>query len=241
MAHAFIHKLRANKYLKVLMDLGLVAVVYFIGQLAVTLVIRANDIRSVEELYSRPAALVTAYVLGGLVTLGAVLAVLRVRKMTLGDVALKKPELKDIGYGFLGFGAYFLIVRILLVVLGALIPALNLNQAQDIGLKNVTSGMLPAAFIALAVLPPLSEELLFRGFLYTRLRGYKIGLVTSALIVSVLFGAMHGQWNISIDTFVLSMTMIYTMQQRRSLWVSITMHVLKNTLAFLALFIFKIV
>jgi membrane protease YdiL (CAAX protease family) len=161
--------------------------------------------------------------------------------MTFKDIWLQRPKLSDIGYGILGFGAYFLVARIIFVFVGVFIPSINLNESQEIGLKNIDSGLLPLVFLALAVLPPLSEEILFRGFFLQRLLKNKVMAVLAGLLVSVTFGVMHRQWNVGIDTFVLSMVMIYTLSLRKSLWVTITMHIIKNTLAFLALFVFKIV
>lgn len=229
------------KYFGAAADFLLVVGVYLIGQSTVLTVIKSVGITSSEQLYARPGILTAGYICGGLLTIASTYAVMRFRKMSFKDVLIKKPRFSDIGYGILGFGAYFLVVRIVLVVVEALVPAIDLNQAQNIGLKNISSGMMPLVFLALVVLPPLSEELLFRGFFLGRLLKYKISAPLTALIVSITFGAMHGQWNIGIDTFVLSMVMIYTLSIRKSLWVTVTMHVIKNTLAFLALFVFKIV
>lgn len=230
-----------NHYAKdIAIDLILVVAVYLLGQVTVSGVIWAGGVKTLEELYRRPALLTAAYVIGGLISLVGVVGVLRLRKTSLKDIALKKPKLTDIAYGILGFGAYFLVVRIVLILVGIAFPAFNINQEQNIGLSGLASSLMPAAFVALAVLPPFTEELLFRGFLLTRLQKHKVKLIYAALIVSAIFGAMHGQWNVSIDTFVLSCVMIYSMQQRKSLWVTITMHVLKNSIAFYALFILKI-
>lgn len=236
---SYYHKLKDNRYVKIVAEFLIVIGIYLVGQIVVSAIIRGVGITTLRALYARPSVLITAYITGGIATLVAILLVLRKRNIHLKDILLRRPRWTDIGYGILGFGTYFLLVRIVLVTLGALIPAFNLNQVQDIGLKDLPSSLLPVTFIALAVLPPLSEELLFRGLLLSRLRKYKLSALVSAILVSVAFGAMHGQWNVSIDTFVLSMVMIYALGVRKSLWVTITMHVLKNSLAFAALFIFK--
>ena len=86
----------------------------------------------------------------------------------------------------------------------------------------------------------LVEELMFRGYLYSRLRSTKLSYIVSSLIVSVLFGLAHRQLNISIDTFILSMVMIYVLRERDSLWATIGMHFIKNSFAFLAVFVLKL-
>jgi len=229
-----------NRFLKIGAEFLLVLAIYLLGQIVVSAIIQGAGITTLKELYARPMVLVSAYIAGGLVVLVAIFIVLRKRNIQLKDVLLMKPRLADIGYGVLGFGVYFLVVRIVLVVVSTIVPSFNLTQAQDIGLKDLPSALLPITFIALAILPPLSEELLFRGLLLSRLRKYKVSALISALLVSTSFGAMHGQWNVAVDTFVLSMVMIYALGVRKSLWVAITMHVIKNSLAFAALFIFKL-
>ena len=91
------------------------------------------------------------------------------------------------------------------------------------------------------VVAPISEELLFRGFLYGKLKSRKLKPLFSAIVTSLLFGLVHGQLNVGIDTFILSMMMIYLLEKRQSLWVTIMLHMIKNGVAFLALFVFKIV
>ena len=236
---SFYSELKGNRYVKIIAEFMFVIAIYLLGQVVVSAIIRGAGITTLRELYARPLVLITAYIAGGAVTLIAIILVLRKRKIHPRDIFLRRPRWLDIGYGVLGFGMYFLLVRVVLVALSALVPAFNLNEVQDIGLRNLPSSLLPITFIALAVFPPLTEELLFRGLLLSRLRKYRLSALVSALLVSLTFGAMHGQWNVSIDTFVLSMVMIYALGVRKSLWVTITIHILKNSLAFAALFIFK--
>jgi membrane protease YdiL (CAAX protease family) len=179
--HVVARWLKNHSIKGILVDLVLVAAVYLLGQATVSAVIWSGGVTSLEELYTRPKLLITAYVIGGLVSLAGVIGVLRLRKTSLKDIALKRPKLTDIGYGVLGFGAYFLLVRIVLILVGIVFPSFNVSQEQNIGLSNLTQGLLPAAFIGLAVLPPLTEELLFRGFLLTRLQRYKVKLIYDAL------------------------------------------------------------
>jgi membrane protease YdiL (CAAX protease family) len=117
----------------------------------------------------------------------------------------------------------------------------SFDQTQDLGLESISGWLLPLTFIALVIVPPIVEEVLFRGFLYGRLNYHRYSMLVSALVTSVAFALVHGQLNVGVDTFVLSMVMIYMLEKRQSLWVTITMHAIKNTVAFLALFVFKIV
>jgi len=47
-------------------------------------------------------------------------------------------------------------------------------------------------------------------------------------------------WVAGIDTFILSLVLIYLREKTDSLYASIGLHMLKNTIAFLGLFVFKV-
>jgi membrane protease YdiL (CAAX protease family) len=92
------------------------------------------------------------------------------------------------------------------------------------------------AFIALVILPPVAEELLFRGYLFGHLRT-TMGFWTTSLVVSAAFGFIHGQWNVGIDTFILSLFLCYLRETTGSLWASMLLHGIKNGVAYFFLFI----
>jgi len=131
----------------------------------------------------------------------------------------------------------------------ALFPSLNFEQEQEIGFSTAVSGLtLVPIFISLVVLPPVVEEILARGFLYTGLRT-KLKPILATLITSVLFAVAHLQWGegapllwvAAIDTFVLSMVLCYLRETTGRLAAPIMLHAIKNGIAFAALFIFKVV
>jgi membrane protease YdiL (CAAX protease family) len=122
--------------------------------------------------------------------------------------------------------------------LAQLIPGFNLEQTQEIGYQTVNGWQLGLAFIGLVILPPLAEEMLFRGFLYRGL-AKKWPKILAAIFASVLFAVVHFQWNVGVDVFVLSMVMIFLYEKTKNLWVCVGLHALKNAVAFLVLFVFK--
>ncbi|HVX56741.1 MAG TPA: CPBP family intramembrane glutamic endopeptidase [Candidatus Saccharimonadales bacterium] len=178
-------------------------------------------------------------------SVGAIYLFLRRYKMGLARIGLKKPRWMDPLYGLAAFPAYYLIYRICVAVISYLVPSLNVYQQQQIGFNSV-HGSLPLVltFLSLVVLPPLAEEIMVRGFLYST---FKKALPTAyaVLLTSALFAAAHlpeggsaGPLYIAaIDTFILSLILIYLREQTGSLWASITLHALKNGLTFVYLFI----
>ncbi len=169
---------------------------------------------------------------------------LRVSRAILG---LCKPKLKDLLYVLAGFGIYFP-VSILVGRIGPkLLPSLDFQAKQDIGYENAAGGVLILVFISLAILPPILEELVCRGFLYGNLRK-KIPRYAAVMITSLLFAWPHlygGQagtilWIAGIDTFILSLILIYIREESDGIWACIGLHALKNTVAFLSIFVFKL-
>lgn len=178
--------------------------------------------------------------------LGALWLFLRHRKSGFRTLGLVKPRWRDVGYGLLGFGVYFPILLLTTVAIRAWFPQVNLDQEQQIGFE-AARGFWPLVlvFISLVVLPPIAEEILNRGFLYLGLKS-KLPKIWAVILTSLIFAVAHLQfgsgapllWSAAIDTFILSLVLIYVREVTGALWASIGLHMLKNGVAFLALFIF---
>lgn len=160
-------------------------------------------------------------------------------------IGLVRPRLRHILVGMGAVVPYYLLYVIVVLIMGALIPSLNVAQKQDIGFNSVHgSAALVLTFISLAVLPPLAEEIAMRGFLYTGLRKW-LPRIAAGVCVSVLFGAAHlaeggaagPLWIGAIDTFTLSLVLVFLREKTGNLWAGITLHALKNSIAFVLLFV----
>ncbi len=126
---------------------------------------------------------------------------------------------------------------IIAAMVASLAPWIDMDQVQETGFQDLGLPVEYAlAFIALVILPPIAEELLFRGYLFGRLRE-KFGFWSSALVVSVVFGIVHMQWNVGVDVAVLSMFLCYLRERTGSIWASIVLHALKNSVAYFLLFV----
>lgn len=155
----------------------------------------------------------------------------------------RSPAWTDIAYAFAGFGVYLVLVVVASAAAKAIFH-IDLEQKQELGFDVVaTHWDKIMAFISLVVLPPLVEETMFRGFLFTGLRK-SAPFVVTALVVSALFASLHliesSQgllWAAGIDTFVLSLVLCYLREKTGNLWASIGVHAMKNLLAFYFLYI----
>jgi len=184
------------------------------------------------------------------ILLAEVLTVWLVVKLTrkagakLSQLGIKRPVFKDVLYALAGYGVYFVIYLIVVIIASQFSSLIDLDQAQDIGFESATGAWnLLIVYVSLAVLPPIAEEVLFRGYLFSSLRA-KYRFIYAAIITSILFGIAHLQfgsgapllWVAAIDTFVLSMVLCYLRERTGSLAASIMLHAIKNSIAFVALF-----
>jgi membrane protease YdiL (CAAX protease family) len=170
---------------------------------------------------------------------------LHVKKIKLKVIGLKKPKPLDIAYAMIGFMAYFMIYVALAAFVAKLFPHIDFGQKQQIGFEAAKhSKDLVLVFLSLVVLPPVVEEILCRGFLYTGLRT-KYSVWKAGLITSFLFGLAHLQigsgapllWVAAIDTFTLSLVLVYLREKTGGLGAPILLHMLKNSVAFYVLFV----
>ena len=205
--------------------------------------------RMTAWLESSNIAIFSVSLLASTLMISLIAVFLHRRKTAFTTIGLKRPHISDAGYALLGLVVYFVATITVIGLAKWLVPALNLEQQQELGYsKDVAGVALGVAFLGLVILPPLAEEIMFRGFLYTGLRS-RLPVIVSMLLTSVLFGVVHLQWGsdqpllwvAAIDTFVLSLVLVYLRESRHSLWPAIFLHMFKNGYAFLLLFVFKVV
>jgi membrane protease YdiL (CAAX protease family) len=130
-------------------------------------------------------------------------------------------------------------------VLAALLPAMML-AVLVMALFGLTTGEHPVAGmvftdtdplqlgaigVAVTLLAPLGEELIFRGFLYRALR-MRLGVLPALAVTSLAFSMLHPSLG---PYFVLSAAFCLAYEWTGSLWTSIILHGLWNGLSFVAL------
>ncbi len=165
---------------------------------------------------------------------------LRSRRSGFGALGFaRKITLSDAGYAVVAYLAYLALLVVILSIVGTL-TGVDLDKKQELGFESiVTVPEKLLAFASLVILPPLVEETLFRGFLFTGLRK-KVPFLGATIVTSVLFAALHllGTsdgllWVAGIDTLILSFALCYLREKTGALWAPIMVHALKNSLAFI--------
>lgn len=174
--------------------------------------------------------------------LAAYLVFRLVRNRGIGWAAIglgRRPDISDLLKAGIAFAAFFVVLIVTGVILNALSPDL-LSQKQDVGFNNIANNWeYILAFISLVFLPPLGEEILVRGYLYGGLR--KAWRFWPAMLAtSLFFGAAHLQlgagtalvWAAAIDTFLLSVVLVYLREKTGALYAGMMVHMFNNLLAF---------
>lgn len=149
---------------------------------------------------------------------------------------LGEPTWTDIGLAPIGYIAS-LILAWIFTALFSIFPWFDAVQAQDVGFSSLTSGGdRLIAFITLVIVAPIVEEIIFRGWLYGKLRA-KMSMIPAMIIVSILFGIVHGQWNVGITVFAISLVLCFFRETTGTIYSGMLVHMLKNGIAFFLLYV----
>ncbi len=169
---------------------------------------------------------------------------LRYRKRALSTIGLIKPRLVDLKFGLIGIGIYYASLFIVLPAVYWLVPSINSDQKQDIGFNNIHGpAALTIAFISLVILPPIGEEILARGYLYSGLRE-RFKIIPAAIVTSLMFGAAHLEfgsgnpllWSAALNTLLLSFVLVGVREKSGSIWPGSLVHAGNNLVAFFVIF-----
>lgn len=162
-------------------------------------------------------------------------------KSTRESLGLKDlPTFTDIGLVVAELIA-FLVLSSFLTKIFSLFPWFDISESQDVGFSSLylISDRI-VAFLALCILAPIAEEVIFRGWLYGKLRkiipGKKLSIAVSIFLTSLLFAILHGQWNVGVTVFALSVVMCIARELTGTIYSGILLHILKNAIAFVLVF-----
>ncbi|HEX5395327.1 MAG TPA: type II CAAX endopeptidase family protein [Candidatus Saccharimonadales bacterium] len=222
--------------------------IFFISQFAAALVVSAGLVvfkstASISDLLDQSAPTQFFYVLAaeGIVIAITLLVVTKWRHLRLSAIGLGRlPKWNDLSHALVGAAAFYGLLIVTSVLLSFLLPSLNTEEAQDVGFNALNSSLdSMLAFIALVILPPIGEEILMRGYLFSGLRS-RMTFVSAGLFTSLLFGLAHlgtgatdsALWIAGIDTFLLSLVLVYLRETTGALYAPMLVHAANNLIAF---------
>lgn len=164
------------------------------------------------------------------------------------DLGLKGlPTWTDIGLAPVGFIIATLLAAGLVAIFN-IFPWFDAEQAQEVGFSIYLTGFEKiVAFLILVVVAPIAEELIFRGWLYGKLRPMlsekmsdRTSMIISIFLVSLLFGIVHMQWNVGVNVFAMSIVLCGLREITGTIYAGILMHMIKNGVAFYLLYVLGI-
>ncbi len=158
-------------------------------------------------------------------------------EVTANDMGVQNlPTFVDLGLAPVGYAVY-LVLATILTYLMSIFTWFDANQAQDVGFGYyITDIDRICAMLAVVFIAPLAEELIMRGWLYGKLRR-KWGIVAAMLLTSLAFAVMHGQWNVGVSVFALSIVLCTLREITGTIWSGVLLHMLSNGIAFYLLYI----
>ena len=182
------------------------------------------------------AAFATATaIMASAVALAVLVIAVKIRKFTLRDYfalnGIPRPDL------VLGIAC----LTVVIVGFGAMESLLGI----DGGSKSVEetyraarlAGMLPLLWLAMMVVAPITEELLFRGFLHRSWARSWLGVPGTIVLTSALWAALHQQYN-SIGIlciFLMGLIFGWARQRSGSTALTIVLHALNNLIAMIVI------
>lgn len=153
----------------------------------------------------------------------------RVRQRRTGILPNKKAALWK-------YAAVILIAVSMCLALNNLINIGNLyvvDEAYAQTIEALYSASLPVQILSLGILVPISEELVFRGLLFQRLRE-KGSYMQAAVFSSVVFGLMHMNMVQMLYGFVMGMLLAYVYEKYGSVKAPALAHMSMNIMSVLA-------
>jgi membrane protease YdiL (CAAX protease family) len=232
----------AAKVFSFIETFGMFFVFIFLGLAAIisiTLIIKYLGIGNVNELNKTIGFNFLMLLISDIIMVGSATVYLLLRKINIIETFKIKKVGKKI---LLVIPVFFMYVSCLIIafVIASFAKFIDLDQAQQLPFLKATSLAEKSwSFIALVIIAPITEELFFRGFLFSRLK-VSVGAVAAIILSSLMFALAHGQANVGIDTFILGVFSCILVLMTKSIWPSIVLHMMKNGMAFLLIFIFNV-
>ena len=113
---------------------------------------------------------------------------------------------------------------------GTFVAALGNRASKDA--SAFFSGPLWQQFLLMGFASPLSEELLFRGILFERLR-VALPFFWAALGSAAFFGLVHGNWAQGIYAALMGLILAWLYEKKKRLWEPVLFHSAANLTALL--------
>lgn len=235
-------KFLSRRWIRALVLVAWVILAFVIGQFIVVeltwvLVQIGVDFSAVNDAVLETILTAITWVVVLLLAVGVPFFVYK-KKITRRDIGLQRlPTWAELGLALAGYVASAIVAYYAIIFLGTIVPGFDAVEEQDVGFVGLSHRYeYVVAFVTLVIIAPFAEEIFFRGYIYGKLKRY-IPTWLAIVVVSIMFGAAHGQWNVGVMTFIMSLFMCGLRDLTGSLWPAIVLHMTRNGIAYTVLFI----
>lgn len=149
-----------------------------------------------------------------------------------------KKKWASLSVGVIRSSDWVLVFLLLVVMLIGLLPVdalVSNNVPMDnemlVFIQNITKT--PLGLVLGIFISPFSEELLFRGAILRFLLQWSKRPWVAILVSSIMFGAMHGNWEQGIAGFIIGVLLGWLAYRTGSIIPGIILHILNNGMAFI--------
>ena len=149
------------------------------------------------------------------------------------DFGLRRPAAFGAAFGYAAacLVAFFLFTHAWVAITGAHDSSSDL--LNELGLDRGAAAIVGAALLV-CVVAPIAEEFVFRGYMFTALRGWR-GMWPAAIVTGLAFGAIHigsAQLIFLVPLAFFGMALCVLYDRTGSLYPGIATHAINNAIAF---------
>lgn len=135
----------------------------------------------------------------------------------------------------------FGVKRVILLVVFFILYSILLNQliewsglhrlfpyySEAVATSLFESSTMLISYLAIVILAPISEELIYRGLVYRRLRDY-LGVKWAIVMSALIFGIIHGNMVQFVFAFLIGLALAAVYERYRTIWAPIAAHMAVN-------------
>jgi len=163
------------------------------------------------------------HLLGPILAIGAILYACKRRAWPLVEtLALRWPSPRQGALWVGAFATWFVVSEYVYTTLG-------FSEGQAWG-DRYSLSLIILRVVGMVILAPVAEESVFRGLMFARISGTRVGPVGAVLITAAIFAAIHIQYEPALIAFILADGLFFGLVRWRtnSLYLPIVFHSLGN-------------
>lgn len=222
------------------LTMGFVLATETLTSISITAILSINGIDFTSKDQALMAISKYQVILGQLLRLALIFLYLKIRNKNHSNKSLKinyrgfsadSWKMIVIGLGVAGFGNY--IVSFLLAIIGHLPSIGNTLEQFNQAFQMTSKFDFLLMLVGVVILAPISEEILFRGIVFEKLKS-SFYLELSIILSGLIFGIYHMNILQGINTFIMGIVLAYVYYYRKNIVDSILIHMVNNFFALTA-------